>query len=142
MALPEEPSSVRDASSEPPRSPAMQISNAVGHVHKQLVGRGPTNVRTHIHDDVVLCLLEGGFTQAERTVWENLGEEAVIELRLHLQAAMRREIVEAVEAIIGRRVRCFMSANDPEHDVQSEIMLLGSAMDVPAPRSGGCLPTS
>jgi uncharacterized protein YbcI len=142
MAVPEEPSSVREAPREPARSPAMQISNAVGHVHKQLVGRGPTNVRTHINDDLVLCLLEGGFTQAERTLWENLGEEAVIELRLRLQDAMRREVVQAVETILGRRERSFMSANDPEHDVQAEIMLLDSSADPSPPGSGGCLSTS
>ena len=141
MSAPEEPSSgVREASREPVRSAAMQISNAVGHVHKQLVGRGPTNVRTHINDDVILCLLEGGFTQAERTVWNNLGEEAVIELRLRLQDAMRQAVVEAVETILGRRVRSFMSANDPEQDVQAEILLLDSPADAVAPR--GCLPTS
>jgi uncharacterized protein YbcI len=142
MALPQEPRSVREASREPARSSAMQISNAVGHVHKQLVGRGPTNVRTHIHDDVVVCLLEGGFTQAERTVWENLGEEAVIELRLRLQDAMRRAVVDAVEAILGRRVRSFMSANDPEHDVQAEIMLLDAAAELASAGSAGCLSTS
>ncbi len=141
MTVPEEPSRVGEVTREPVRSTPMQISNAVGHVHKQLVGRGPTNVRTHINDDVVLCLLEGGFTQAERTVWENLGEAAVIELRLRLQDAMRRAVVEAVETILGRRVRSFMSANDPEHDVQAEIMLLDAA-DAPSPGSGGCLPTS
>ncbi len=39
-------------------SVALQISNAVGHVHKQLAGRGPTNVRTHIEEDMIVCLLE------------------------------------------------------------------------------------
>jgi uncharacterized protein YbcI len=109
---------------EPGRSPALQISNAVGRVHKQLVGRGPTNVRTQIGEDMVVCLLEGGFTQAEQTVWAADGQSAVIELRIHLQEAMRRAIVEIVEAIIGRRVRSFMSASDPDERVQAEVMLL------------------
>ena len=73
-------------------------------------------------------------TRAERTVWENLGEEAVIELRLRLQDAMRHAVVQAVEAILGRRVRSFMSANDPEHDVQAEIMLLDAGVDAAGAR--------
>lgn len=105
-------------------SRALQISNAVGRVHKQLVGRGPTNVRTHIDHDYVLCLLEGGFTQAEQTMWRHSGEEAVIQVRLRLQRAMRAGILEAVEAIVGRRVKSFMSSNDPPHNLQAELMLL------------------
>jgi uncharacterized protein YbcI len=107
-------------------SPALAISNAVGRVHKQLVGRGPTQVRTHLGRDVVLCLLEGGFTQAERTVLASSGESVVLELRAHLQKAMRRAIIESVEAIVGRRVRSFMYTNDPARDLQAELMLLES----------------
>lgn len=81
-------------------------------------------MRTQIGEDVIVCVLEGGLTQAEQTVWDHAGEDAVIDMRLHLQEAMKRAIVAAVEGILGRRVRSFMSANDPERDLQAEIMLL------------------
>ncbi len=117
-----------DADSERSRergaSLALQISNAVGHVHKQLAGRGPTNVRTHIEEDAIICLLEGGFTRAELTVWQHAGEFAVMEMRQRLQQAMKPLLVEAVEAITDRRVRSLMSCNDPDIDLQAEIILL------------------
>jgi uncharacterized protein YbcI len=105
-------------------SPALQISNALGRLHKELAGRGPTKVRTHIDEDLIVCVLEGGLTRAERTVRDHAGGTAVVEIRHRLQSAMRAGIREAVEEILGRRVESFMSANDPDRDLQVEVMLL------------------
>jgi uncharacterized protein YbcI len=113
-----------DTHDHPSSSRALQISNAVGRVHKEFVGRGPTTVRTHIVEDVVVCVLEGGLTRAEQTAWEHEGHAAVRQMRIRLQEAMRPSIVEAIEAIVGRRVKSFMSSNDPELNLQAEVILL------------------
>jgi uncharacterized protein YbcI len=105
----------------------LQISNAIGHLHKELVGRGPSKIRTYLDDDLVVCLLEGGFTQAEQTLLRHSGDELVIEMRLRLQAAMRTGITETVQSITGRTVRSFMSANDPARDLQVEVLVLDPA---------------
>ncbi len=112
---------------------SLQISNIVGHIHKELVGRGPTRVRTHVNEELIVCVLEGGFTRAEQTVWEHAGKLPVVENRLRLQDAMRQAVVEAVEEIVGRPIRSFMSCNDPAQDLQAEVMILGqnSAPDRP-----------
>src|SRR5579884_1652588 len=101
--------------SEAAGSRSLQFSNRVGRIHKELVGRGPTRVRTHLGEDLVICILEGGFTQAERTVQQQAGEQTVMQNRLHLQDAMKTRIIAAAEEMLGRRVRSFMSANDPAH---------------------------
>jgi uncharacterized protein YbcI len=103
---------------------ALRVSNALGRLHKEFVGRGPTKVRTYIEEDLIVCVLEGGFTRAERTVRQYSGDEPVIEARLRLQAAMRPAMLDAVQTIVGREVRSFMSANDPSEDLQVEVMLL------------------
>jgi uncharacterized protein YbcI len=103
----------------------LQVSNAIGRLHKELVGRGPDKVRTVIDEDLVVCLLEGGFTQAERTLQAQVGDGPVADLRRQLQGAMRAAIVETVKAILGREVRSFMSANDPSRDLQVEVIVLG-----------------
>lgn len=120
-----------DTAHEQSASPALLISNAVGHLHKQFAGRGPTAVRTHIDGDFVACVLAGGLTRVEETVREHAGDRPVVEIRLRLQAAMRHAISRAVEEILGRTVRSFMSANDPARDLQVEIMLLERADDSP-----------
>jgi uncharacterized protein YbcI len=106
----------------------LQVSNAIGRLHKELVGRGPDKVRTVIDEDLVVCLLEGGFTQAERTLQAKAGDRPVSDLRSQLQAAMRPAIVETVQAILGREVRSFMSANDPSRDLQVEVIVLAPVL--------------
>lgn len=122
---------------EPAGSSVLQISNAIGRIHKEFVGRGPDRVRTYVDDDLVVCLLEGGFTRAEQSVREHVGESTVLELRVQLQEAMKLAMIEAVEGILGRSVRSFMSANDFEANVQVEVLLLDTPVATSAPGRGG-----
>jgi uncharacterized protein YbcI len=105
-------------------SRALEISNAIARLHKQYVGRGPTNSRTTIDGDLVVCLLEGGYTRAEQTLEENDKGDLVAAGRLGLQEAMRQAMVEAVEHVLGRDVRSFMSANDLHRNLQVEVFVL------------------
>ena len=105
-------------------SRALEISNAISRLHKEFVGRGPANSRTTIDGDVVVCLLEGGYTRAEQTLHANDNGDLVAAGRLGLQNAMRDAMIAAVEQSVGRRVRSFMSANDIRRDLQVEIFVL------------------
>jgi uncharacterized protein YbcI len=108
-------------------SPSLEISNAIARLHKQYVGRGPTNSRTTIDGDLVVCLLEGGYTRAEQTLEENNQGDLVAAARLGLQEAMRQAMVEVVEEVLGRAVRSFMSANDLHRNLQVEVFVLSSS---------------
>ncbi|MGB9184383.1 MAG: DUF2294 domain-containing protein [Solirubrobacteraceae bacterium] len=112
-----------------PTAPSLEISNAISRLHKQYVGRGPTSARTTIDDDLVLCLLEGGYTRAEQTLEENDNGDVVAAGRLGLQDAMREGMIEAVQAILGRGVRSFMSANDLRRNLQIEVFVLDGNRD-------------
>jgi uncharacterized protein YbcI len=105
-------------------SPSVEISNAVARLHKHYVGRGPTNARTTIDGDLVVCLLEGGYTRAEQTLEEIERADIVAAGRLGLQAAMRDEMIDAVQRSLGCRVRSFMSANDLPRNLQIEVFVL------------------
>jgi uncharacterized protein YbcI len=107
-------------------APSLEISNSIARLHKQYVGRGPTTVRTTIDGDVVVCLLEGGHTRAEQTLDETDKGYVVAAGRLGLQEAMGDELIEAVQSVLGRSVRSFMSANDVECDLQVEVFVLES----------------
>ena len=37
---------------------------------KEYYGRGPTRTKTYFEDDLVVCLLRGGFTRVEQTLLE------------------------------------------------------------------------
>lgn len=107
----------------------LEISNAVSRLHKDFVGRGPTNSRTTIDGNLVVCLLEGGYTRAEQTLTANDKGDLVAAGRLGLQDAMRKAMIAAVEQTMGRRVQSFMSANDLEQNLQVEVFVLAPEQD-------------
>jgi uncharacterized protein YbcI len=99
----------------------LEISNAMSRPHQ---GRGPTNARTTIDGNLVVCLLEGGYTRAEQTLNANDKGDIVAAGRLGLQDAMGKAMIAAVEQTTGRRVHSFMSANDLEQNLQVEVFVL------------------
>lgn len=111
-------------------TPALEIANSMARLHKEFVGRGPTNSRVTIDGDMVVCLLEGGYTKAEQTLTENDKADLVAAGRLGLQDAMRNALIATVETSLGRRVRSFMSANDLVHNLQVEVFVLETAQPV------------
>jgi uncharacterized protein YbcI len=110
-----------------PVAPALEIANAIARLHKEFVGRGPTNSRTTIDGELVVVLLEGGFTRAERTLDDSEHRDLVLAGRVGLQDAMRTAMIEVVERVLARPVRSFMSANDLERNLQTEIFVLQGA---------------
>jgi uncharacterized protein YbcI len=110
--------------SESTASRPLEISNAISRLHKEFIGRGPTNSRTTIDGNLVVCLLEGGYTRAEQTLNASDKGDLVAAGRLGLQDAMRQAMIAAVEQITGRRVTSFMSANDLEQNHQVEVFVL------------------
>jgi uncharacterized protein YbcI len=131
-------SDAEDATAKAPSGTrALEISNAISRLHKEFVGRGPTNARTTIDGDMVVCLLEGGYTRAEQTLTANDNADLVAAGRLGLQDAMRQAMIAAVEQTTGRRVHSFMSANDLKRNLQVEIFVLALESDT---QDGAAIP--
>jgi uncharacterized protein YbcI len=120
---------IDDGGSESTISRPLEISNSISRLHKEFVGRGPTNSRTTIDGNLVVCLLEGGYTRAEQTLTANDKGDLVAAGRLGLQDAMRKAMIAAVEQTTGRRVHSFMSANDLEQNLQVEVFVLAPEQD-------------
>jgi uncharacterized protein YbcI len=45
-----------------------QISDGMVALLKEYYGVGPTQAKTYYHDDLVVCVLRGGFTRVEKTL--------------------------------------------------------------------------
>ncbi len=125
----EQNSDPQTVDTEAPTAPSLEISNAISRLHKQFVGRGPTNARTTIDGNLVVCLLEGGYTRAEQTLEDNDNADVVAAGRLGLQNAMREAMIASVQSALGRRVRSFMSANDLRRNLQVEVFVLRDESD-------------
>ena len=108
----------------PAQSPSMQISNRMVQLVREYTGRGPTQARTYIHDEVVVCVMQDTLTKGERALVAKGQEQEVLRLRRTYQATMGDDARAAVEDILGRRVISFMSDNATDPDVASEIFLL------------------
>jgi len=101
-----------------------EVSNAVVQIHKQFYGKGPTQARAHLTRDLLAVVLEGGFTRGEQTLNERGHARDVLLSRMAMQESVQREFCDAIERIVGRSVRSFMSANDPLAGLQAEIFIL------------------
>ena len=100
------------------------VSNAIVRIHKQFYGKGPVRARAHLSEDLLVVLLEGGFTRSEQTLHDHGHEREVMSSRLAMQHSVESEFRTAIETITYRAVRSFMSANDPSNDLQAEIFVL------------------
>ena len=101
-----------------------EISDGLVALLKDFYGRGPTQAKTYYHDDLVVCLLRGGFTRVEQTLLEGGHGEDVIRQRMIFQEVMRHRFEQVVEHATGRRVIGFMSGNQQDPDMICEIFVL------------------
>jgi uncharacterized protein YbcI len=98
------------------------VSNAMVKLHKEQLGRGPTNARSYFAGpDTLVCTLEDTLLPAERTMVQMGEHQRVRESRMFLQVASQEQFVAAVEEIVSRKVRAFASAIDPGPGVVFEI---------------------
>jgi uncharacterized protein YbcI len=91
---------------------------------KEFYGRGPTRTKSYYADDLVVCVLRGGFTRVEQTLLEGGRGGSVIQQRMDFQDVMRVRFAEVIEGATGRRVIGFMSGNQQEPDMMCEVFIL------------------
>jgi uncharacterized protein YbcI len=100
------------------------ISDGLVALLKEYYGRGPEQAKTYVNDDLVVCLLRGGFTPVEQTLRQGGYGDAVIHQRMAFQEVMRERFAQVVEHATGRRVVGFMSGNQQDPDMICEVFVL------------------
>lgn len=104
-----------------------EITRSVVRLHKEYIGQGPTKARTYIGEDVVVCVLQGGFSTAERTLLEHGRTAAVIHQRQALDEALRQPLSDTIERLVERRVVGFTSALQPDGELSTLVFVLKPA---------------
>jgi uncharacterized protein YbcI len=107
------------------------ISDGLVALLKDYYGRGPEKTKTYVTDDLVVCLLRGGFTRVEQTLFEGGHGDEVIRQRMAFQNVMRARFEQVVEQATGRRVLGFMSGNHQDPDMICEVFVLAPNDIVP-----------
>jgi uncharacterized protein YbcI len=100
------------------------ISDGMVALLKEFYGHGPTRTKSYYSDDLVVCVLRGGFSRVEQTLLEGGRGAAVIEQRMAFQDLMRKRFEEVIEQATGRRVIGFMSGNQQHPDMMCEVFIL------------------
>lgn len=100
------------------------ISDGMVGLLKDFYGRGPTRTKSYYEDDLVVCVLRGGFSRVEQTLLDGGRGAAVISQRMEFQEVMRDRFYSVIEEATGRRVIGFMSGNQQEPDMMCEVFVL------------------
>jgi uncharacterized protein YbcI len=101
------------------------ISDGMVALLKEFYGRGPTRTKSYYEDDLVVCLLRGGFSRVEQTLLDGGRGAAVIQQRIEFQEVMRDRFTGVIEQATGRPVIGFMSGNQQHPDMMCEVFILG-----------------
>jgi uncharacterized protein YbcI len=101
-----------------------QLSNAVVALFKQYFGRGPTDCRTYLEPDLVIVVLAGGYTAAERTLFEAGKWHEVRQTRMSWQDSMEVRFIDTIERLTHRTVKAFLSANRQDTELTIELFVL------------------
>jgi uncharacterized protein YbcI len=100
------------------------ISDGMVALLKEFYGRGPTRAKSYYEDDLVVCVLRGGFSRVEQTLLDGGRGEAVIQQRMEFQEVMRERFAAVIEGATGKRVIGFMSGNQQDPDLMCEVFIL------------------
>ena len=101
-----------------------ELSNAIVALFKQYAGRGPTDCRTYLEPDLVIVVLSGGYSAAERTLFEAGRWHEVRQSRMAWQDSMEVRFVDTIERLTQRTVKAFLSANRQDAELTIELFAL------------------
>lgn len=110
-----------------------EISNGLVGLLKEFYGRGPTRAKSYFQDDLVVCVLRGGFSRVEQTLLDGGRGAAVIQQRMEFQELMRDRFCQIIEDATGRKVIGFMSGNQQDPDLMCEVFILAPTDLVESP---------
>jgi uncharacterized protein YbcI len=105
------------------------ITNETVRILTAYTGRGAERARTVVGANVVTVILEKCLTKAELALAHAGRAEQVRNLRHQFQEVMRDDLVGAVERLTGRKVIGFLSDQQIEPDVSSEVFVLNGPVD-------------
>ena len=101
-----------------------RVTSGIVHLYAQHYGKGPTQARSHLVGDVLICVMYDGLIPAERTLVERGAGEMVHAMRRAWQESMHESFREIVESATNRRVRAFLSQVNLDADIHIEVFIL------------------
>lgn len=111
------------------KDPLGNIARRIVQLQKEFSGKGPTKVRAHVNDDMVVVLLRDVYTTVEQTLVREGHEEVVLDQRNAFQQVMHEKYIAVIEEEMGRKVGAVMSSHHHAPDLSVEIFVFESTLD-------------
>jgi uncharacterized protein YbcI len=104
------------------------ITSALIGIHAQHLGRGPERASTFYHGNVLVTLMHDVLTPAERTLARTDHRDVISRIRQLFQETMQPDLCAAVERLTGCQVVAFISGNQIDPDVSTEVFILDAPL--------------
>jgi uncharacterized protein YbcI len=91
---------------------------------KEFFGKGPTQVKSYLLDDLLIIVMRGGLTTAEQTMLNFGHPDLVRQFRQLFQNEMTQRLTDIVEELTGRKVATYQSQVLFSPDVVVEFFVL------------------
>jgi uncharacterized protein YbcI len=109
---------------QPEANLSRDVSRAMVKLLKDYLGRGASHAQAYIRKDLVVVVLRGTMTKAERTL-ADAGEEGLVRgVRQALGGKFREDASRIVERLTGQRVAAFLSDHDVDQDIVFQAFVL------------------
>jgi uncharacterized protein YbcI len=118
-----------------------QISNAFVTMQKDYWGIGPLEAKSYMMDDLLLIVMRGGMTRAERTMLDFGQQDLVRSFRQAFENEMTQKLTGKIEELTGRRVLTYQSQILFDPDIVAELFVFdrvagGGAAEIVATAEG------
>jgi uncharacterized protein YbcI len=100
-----------------------RLSNEMVRAQKEFFGKGPVKAKSYIFDDLLLIVMRGGLTTAERTMLDFGQQDKVRDFRQTFENEMTQRLTDMVEEVTGRKVLTYQSQVLFEPDVVIEVFV-------------------
>ena len=104
------------------------LANELARIQAEHLALGPASATAFHHANMMVVVMDGVLTNAEKLLAQNGSRADVAEVRHLFQQEMETEFRAAVEQLTGQKVVAFLSANNLEPDVAAEIFILDAAL--------------
>jgi uncharacterized protein YbcI len=104
------------------------LANALSRIQAEHLDLGPASATAFHHGNIVVVVMDGVLTNAEKLLAQNGSRADVAEVRHLFQQEMETDFRASVEQLTGQKVIAFLSANNLEPDVAAEIFILDAPL--------------
>jgi uncharacterized protein YbcI len=103
-----------------------RISNEMVRAQKEFFGKGPTKAKSYMLDDMLIIVMRGGMTTAEKTMLEFGKEDQVRRFRQLFENEMTERLTSKMEELTGRKIINYQSQVMFEPDLVVEMFVFDS----------------